>query len=263
VTAGQAAAADPAQAGPDAPQWLRDLAAALATTPVPSRLQPPDEGGRKSAILVLFGQHSEAAGSADGAAGAADDGARTDGVAAAELDLLLIQRRAGLRRHGGQPAFPGGAIEPTDTSPVQAALREAAEEVGLDPAGVEVVAAGPDLFIAHSGFQVTPVLGWWRRPVPVRVTDPAEVAGASRVRIAELADPANRLSVRHPSGFTGPAFRASGMLVWGFTAALLDELLRLGGWERPWDSGNVQDLPPDMLAAAVPDEITNRAGHEA
>jgi 8-oxo-dGTP pyrophosphatase MutT (NUDIX family) len=253
VTAGQAAAAGPAQAGPHTPQWLRDLAAALASTPVPARLRPPDEGGRKSAILVLFGQDSQVADSA------AADGA---GVAG-DLDLLLIQRRAGLRRHGGQPAFPGGAIEPADTSPVQAALREAAEEVGLDPAGVEVVAAGPDLFIAHSGFQVTPVLGWWRQPVPVRVTDPAEVAGATRVRIAELADPANRLSVRHPSGFTGPAFRASGMLVWGFTAALLDELLRLGGWERPWDSGNVQDLPPDMLAAAVPDEITNRAGHEA
>ncbi|HEY1915928.1 MAG TPA: CoA pyrophosphatase [Streptosporangiaceae bacterium] len=253
MTAGQAAAAGPAQAGPHTPQWLRDLAAALASTPVPARLRPPDEGGRKSAILVLFGQDSQVADSA------AADGA---GVAG-DLDLLLIQRRAGLRRHGGQPAFPGGAIEPADTSPVQAALREAAEEVGLDPAGVEVVAAGPDLFIAHSGFQVTPVLGWWRQPVPVRVTDPAEVAGATRVRIAELADPANRLSVRHPSGFTGPAFRASGMLVWGFTAALLDELLRLGGWERPWDSGNVQDLPPDMLAAAVPDEITNRAGHEA
>jgi 8-oxo-dGTP pyrophosphatase MutT (NUDIX family) len=258
VTAGHAAAAGSAQAGPDTPQWLRDLSAALASAPVPSRLQPPDGGGRKSAILVLFGQHSGGA-AGDGAAG---EDRVAAGDTAADLDLLLIQRRAGLRRHGGQPAFPGGAIEPTDTSPVQAALREAAEEVGLDPAGVEVVAAAPDLFIEHSGFQVTPVLGWWRRPVPVRVTDPAEVAGAARVRIAELADPANRLSVRHPSGYTGPAFRASGMLVWGFTAAVIDALLRLGGWERPWDTGNVQDLPPDMLAAAVPDEIANRARHE-
>ena len=166
-------------------------------------------------------------------------------------DLLLIQRSPGLRRHGGQPAFPGGAIEPTDASPVDAALREAAEEVGLDPSGVDVIGVGPDLFISRSGFRVVPVLGWWRRPVAVRAADPAEVAAVARVRISELTDRANRLSIRHPSGFTGPAFKVRGMLVWGFTAGLISTLLALGGWDQPWDASRVEDLPPEALGPSV------------
>jgi hypothetical protein len=59
--------------------------------------------------------------------------------------------------------------------------------------------------------------------------------------------------VRLPSGRTGPAFRLPGMLVWGFTAALVDRLLALGGWEVPWDRGREEDLPPDVLAVAIRD----------
>ena len=227
-----------------APPWLAELAAALAAMPVPPLLRPPAGTGRPSAILVLFGSAGPGAGGSD-------------------PDLLLIQRRPGLRRHGGQPAFPGGAIEPGDAGPVQAALREAAEEVGLDPSGVEVIGTAPELFISRSGFRVIPVLGWWRRPVPVGPADPAEVAAAARVRVRDLADRANRLTVRHPSGAAGPAFRAGGMLVWGFTAALIDVLLSLGGWERPWDASRVEDLPAEMLAAAVPDEVARRSAHGA
>ena len=204
---------------------------------VPALLAPPATGGRPSAVLVLFG---------DGPNGP---------------DLLFIQRSDGLRLHAGQPAFPGGAIEPGDAGPVEAALREAAEEVGLDPSGVDVIAAAPELFISRSGFRVIPVLGWWRRPVAVGPADPAEVAAAVRVRVRDLADPANRLTVRHPSGAAGPAFRVGGMLVWGFTAALIDVLLTLGGWERPWDAGRVEDLPAEMLAAAVPDGAGKRSAH--
>jgi 8-oxo-dGTP pyrophosphatase MutT (NUDIX family) len=224
------------------PGWLRELAAAVAVMPVPPVLRPPDGQGRASAVLVLFGY-------------TAGSGGRPD------PDLLLIQRRAGLRRHAGQPAFPGGAIEPGDQSPVHAALREAAEEVGVDPSGVDVIATAPELYIERSGFRVIAVLGWWRRPVPVGPADPAEVASVARVRVSELADPANRLTIRHPSGFSGPAFRAGGMLVWGFTAGLLDMILRLGGWEIPWDRGRIEDLPPE---AAVPaGGEAERASHEA
>jgi 8-oxo-dGTP pyrophosphatase MutT (NUDIX family) len=218
-----------------APSWLPELAAALAEVPVPSQLRPPEGRGRRSAVLVLFGH------GAPGSAGGADD-----------PDLLLIQRRAGLRRHGGQPAFPGGAIDPADAGPVEAALREAAEEVGLDPSGVDVIGTAPELYIDRSGFRVVPVLGWWRRPVSVGPADTGEVAAVARVQVREFADPANRLVVRHPSGFSGPAFRVRGMLVWGFTAALVSMLLTLGGWEVPWDTGQVEELPPEVLAAAVP-----------
>ena len=209
------------------PPWLTSLASAAAGMPVPPPMRPPPAGGRPSAVLILFG---------DGPSGP---------------DVLLVQRSPWLRRHAGQPAFPGGAIDESDGGPVGAALREAAEEAGVDPSGVQVLAVLPDLFIARSGFLVTPVLAWWHRPVPVLPADPAEITAVARVRLSDLADPANRLTVRYPTGLAGPAFRVDGMLVWGFTAMIVDRLLAIGGWERPWDSGLVEDLPADMLRAAA------------
>jgi 8-oxo-dGTP pyrophosphatase MutT (NUDIX family) len=202
------------------PDWLRPLAdAAGRVRPEDlSRFLPPAEGGRQSAVLILLG-------------------AGPDGP-----DLLLIERAAEMRSHAGQPAFPGGSIDPDDDGPVAAALREAAEETGLDPAGVEIIGSLPALFLPPSGFVVTPVLGWWRDPSPVSVVDPAEVAAVHRVPVRELVDPANRLRVAHPSGYIGAAFRVRGMLVWGFTGGLVDRLLRLAGWERPWDPERVEQV---------------------
>jgi 8-oxo-dGTP pyrophosphatase MutT (NUDIX family) len=195
---------------------------------VPPPLRPPASGtARPSAVLMLFGE--------------TEDGP----------DLLIVQRSPWLRRHAGQPAFPGGAVEAADDGPVRAALREAAEEAGVDPAGVEVLAVLPELYISRSGFSVIPVLAWWHTPVPVVIAADGEVTAAIRVRLADLADPAHRLRVRHPSGSAGPAFRVHGMLIWGFTAFLVDMLLALGGWERPWDTGNEEDLPPDVLEASA------------
>ena len=211
-----------------APDWLTGLASRARELAVPPRMQAPPRGGRPSAVLLLFGE--------------------TDG----EPDLLIVQRSPHLRRHAGQPAFPGGAMEPADGGPVGAALREAAEEAGVEPAGVEVLAVLPELFIARSGFRVTPVLAWWREPSPLVAASDGEFVSAVRARLADLSDPANRLTVRLPNGMSaGPAFRLHGMLVWGFTAALVDQLIALGGWERPWDAGREEDLPPDVLSAAA------------
>ena len=225
MTGSGPSAAGRAEAG--VPRWLTDLAQAAAGMVVPQPMRPPPGGGRPSAVLILFG---------DGPGGP---------------DLLLVQRSPFLRRHAGQPAFPGGAIDESDGGPVPAALREAAEEAGVDPAGVQVLAVLPELFIPRSGFSVTPVLAWWRDPVPVAPGDLAEITAVARVRIADLADPANRLTARYPSGLAGPAFRVGGMLVWGFTAMIVDRLLTLGGWERPWDAGAAEDLPPEVLRAAA------------
>jgi 8-oxo-dGTP pyrophosphatase MutT (NUDIX family) len=203
-------------AGP-VPAWLRELAASADQMDVPPPMLPPARGGRPSAVLVLF---------ADG----------PDGP-----DLLFIQRSEGLRLHAGQPAFPGGAID-GDEGPVAAALREAAEEVGLDPGGVDVLGTLPEVFIERTGFRVVPVLAWWRQPCAVAPVDPREVAAVERIGLAELADPAARLMARMPSGRTAPAFRVRGMLIWGFTAAVVDRLLALSGWERPWDAAMVTDL---------------------
>jgi 8-oxo-dGTP pyrophosphatase MutT (NUDIX family) len=158
-------------------------------------------------------------------------------------DVLLLERAHTLRNHAGQPAFPGGAADPGDDGPVGTALREASEEVGLDPSTVEVVTVMPALWLPPSNFVVTPVLGWWRDPHPVAVGDPAEVARVERVPIAELADPANRLRVRHPSGHIGPAFAVHDMLVWGFTAGLISAILDLAGWTRPWNRAHLIEMP--------------------
>jgi 8-oxo-dGTP pyrophosphatase MutT (NUDIX family) len=200
------------------PDWLRKLADAAGQMEVNPLIQPPASGGRASAVLVLFG-------------GEPDD-----------PDLLFIQRSADLRLHAGQPAFPGGAIDATDGGPVAAALREAAEEVGVDPDGVDVVGTLPELFIPRTGFRVVPVLAWWRQPCPVAPVDLAEVAAVERVSVSELADPATRVMVKGPGGFLSPAFRVKGMLIWGFTAVLVDRLLALAGWDRPWDTAKVIDL---------------------
>ena len=220
------------------PRWLWPLidAAAEVTPDQLSRFLPPDEGGRESAILILFGPGE-------------DSGERPllDGAVG---DVLLIERAHDMRSHPRQVAFPGGAVDPGDDGPVAAALREAMEETGLDPAGVDVVTTLPAVYLPPSGFVVTPVLAWWREPSPVSVVDPREVASVHRVPLRALLDPANRLQVTHPSGYVGAAFRVSGLLVWGFTAGLLDRLLQLAGWEEPWDRDRFEELPPEMTGAA-------------
>src|SRR5688500_12558529 len=80
-------------------------------------------------------------------------------------------------------------------------------------------------------------------PRDVTVGDPREVARVARVPLADLADPANRFRTRHPSGYIGPAFEVAGMVVWGFTAALLAAILEAAGLARPWDNDGVRSLP--------------------
>lgn len=130
-------------------------------------------------------------------------------------------------------------------------MRDVEEEVGLDPASVHVVAELPAIYLPPSGFVVTPVLAWWSDPHPVTAVDAAEVARVAVVPIAELAEPANRFVVVHPSGWRGPGFTAGGLFIWGFTAGLLDRLLALGGWTQPWDEALSRPLP-DLSSSVAP-----------
>jgi 8-oxo-dGTP pyrophosphatase MutT (NUDIX family) len=208
------------------PGWVRKMVDAVGDVRVDqlSRHSSPEPGaGRASAVLALFGE-------------SVVDGRRIP-------DVLLIERASGLRSHAGTPAFPGGVIDPDDNSAVAAALREAQEETGLDPAGVDVLATLPELWLPAGGYVVTPVVAWWRAPSPVAVMDAAEVASVHRVPLADLTEPANRLRVYHPSGYVGPAFRIGDLLVWGFTAGILSGLLDVGGLSRPWDTSRLEPLP--------------------
>ncbi|MFG3168400.1 NUDIX hydrolase [Streptomyces sp. NPDC048200] len=212
------------------PDWLDPVAHAAETVePLQlSRFLPPTNGtGRQSAVLILFGE-----------------GARGP-------ELLLMERAGTLRSHAGQPSFPGGALDPEDgdpagEGPLRAALREAEEETGLDPSGVQLFGVLPKLYIPVSHFVVTPVLGWWRRPTPVGVVDPGETARVFTVPVADLTDPANRATTVHPSGHRGPAFLVESALVWGFTAGVIDKILHYAGWERPWD--REKQVPLDWRA---------------
>nr|WP_228479564.1 CoA pyrophosphatase [Microbacterium atlanticum] len=193
---------------------------------------PPEPDARPAAVLMLFGVLDSFP---------SDRDAESCAVSR-DLDVLLLSRAVTLRAHPGQVAFPGGRIDPDDAGPVAAALREAREETGLDPAGVDVLGELTEVPLAFSRHLVTPVLGWWRHPSPVRVMDEAESADVFRAPVADLLDPANRgVTVIRRDGqeWRGPGFLVGdgpgGHLVWGFTGMLLDGLFDRLGWAEAWD----------------------------
>jgi 8-oxo-dGTP pyrophosphatase MutT (NUDIX family) len=162
-----------------------------------------------------------------------------------DLELVLVQRPDHLRQHAGQVGLPGGAVEPGDADGVAAALREAQEEVGLDPAGVRVLGSLDRTYLPVSDFDVLPVVGIWDGLAPL-VPSPDEVAGILRPTLRQLADPANHgslpfsaimgeeaLRVRNVPDLPGPVFWVDGTLVWGFTAGLLVGFLEAVGLPAP------------------------------
>lgn len=215
------------------PEYLHKLLASAGDLPLRHRMPKATSTARRSAVLILFGE-----------------GPRGP-------DVLLIEKSAHLRSHAGQPAFPGGQADPGDDYPIGTALREAEEEAGVDPDGVRVLATLQELFLGPSDNLVVPVVAWWDDPRDVSTGDPAEVARVARVPLAELTDPANRFRVSHPSGYIGPAFAVADMLVWGFTAGVLDAILDAAGLARPWDVRDVRPLP---TSAVRPYRLPGSAG---
>ena len=140
--------------------------------------------------------------------------------------------RSGRRSSATTPArsaFPGGAREDGDAGPPETAIREAAEETGVDPAGIEALLLLPRVHIPPSQFDVTGVLAHWRTPSPVSAIDPGESRRVMRVPFTALADPENRIMLKNTLRLARPRIRLDGVVVWGYTGEILATLLRLRG----------------------------------
>ncbi|MHA6668408.1 NUDIX hydrolase [Homoserinimonas sp. A447] len=189
-------------------------------------------GARQAAVLVLFGVLDSVP-------------AASPGRVPADLDVLLQRRAATMGHHPGQISFPGGGVEPSDVDATATALRETVEETGLDPTGVEVLGTLPVLGIPVSNNLVTPVLAWWERVSEVAAVDHREAVEVFRMPVADLLAPANRVTlVLHNDRevFNSPAFQVGDILVWGFTALVLDRMFTALEWTVPWDDHRTIEL---------------------
>ncbi len=206
------------------PRWVDTLEARLAEElpgldsqrkmapvgRVPSSYEAEPEGARKAAVLLAV---------------------------TGDARLVMIRRARDGGAHSGQMAFPGGAVESVDQSLEAAALREAHEEVGLDPSEVRLLGSLTPLYIPISNYTIYPVVGYITR-LPHFVCQPGEVDGVVVVSITELASSRGHLSPDAPGSAAGaPCYRTAACEIWGATAMIVEEFLSVlgdvGVWERP------------------------------
>lgn len=200
------------------------LREALAGHPIPARadMDRTPRGERAAAVLMLLSD---------------------------ELDprMSFVTRAETLRRHAGQIALPGGAVDPGDPDRRSTALREAREEIGVPPEEVTVLGELPPLWVPASRYDVTTVLATWPGRRDLAPVDPAETAAVHAIPVSTLASPNSRVLGRQPNGFTGPAFVVGESFIWGLTGYLVDWVLTLAGWAQPWDRRRLVDVPERFL----------------
>ncbi len=148
-----------------------------------------------------------------------------------DLHLVFIRRSDSVESHRGQVAFPGGRVDPTDTTLLHTALREAHEEVGIEPHLVDVLGGFPTMSTVSSGMRVAPFVGLLKRPVDYRIQE-VEVAQVFEVPLRALADPRYRGQYewrrdkdRPSSNF--PAIFYAGQTIRGLTLRITENLLDL------------------------------------
>lgn len=209
--------------------WHR-LAGKLAELPTPVH------EGRHAAVLVLL---AEVGGDLEGQVGG--DG---EGQVGGDLEVVLTRRRDDLANHPGQISFPGGRVDPGETLE-EAAVREAVEEVSLDPSTVEIVGRLPAFYIPPSRFWLSAVVAHWHAPHPL-IPSEHEVAEVVRARLSQLRDPKRWRRVNLSSRGSSWAWQLDDdHLLWGATAIVTAVLLGL--IEPEWSAGaQLADIPDEQ-----------------
>jgi len=147
-----------------------------------------------------------------------------------EPTILFIRRSSTLRAHSGEIAFPGGGVDQTDSSPIMAALREAQEEIGLDPARVEVLGVLQPVFTVVSNYLVIPVVAFLPRGLGTLQLQESEVTEIILAPLHDLTNP----DIFHTEEWmrmgrtrTVYFYDYGSYRIWGVTARILNELLEM------------------------------------
>ena len=147
-----------------------------------------------------------------------------------EIALVFIRRALTLRNHSGEIAFPGGRTDPTDLSPVMTALREAQEEIGLEPAHVQILGVSAPVFTVVSNYVITPVVAFLPHGLGQLQLQTSEVAEVILIPLRELANPAiAHTELWQRGGVMRKVFfyDYGPYRIWGATGRMLDALLAL------------------------------------
>lgn len=187
------------------PDWLDTIRTRVARSPVGQCDPSRNDDLRPAAVLVLLID--------------SDDGP----------DILLTERAAALANYPGILVFPGGSAETGDDGPAATALREAAEETGIDPTRVHIIGSLPPFALPATRFLVTPVVGWCTRGPLTDALRPKEVAVAVRVPLDEFANLSGRVQSSPEAGTSAARFVVDGTAVGPMTSVVIDVLLDTGG----------------------------------
>ncbi|MEI7498850.1 MAG: CoA pyrophosphatase [Bacteroidota bacterium] len=146
------------------------------------------------------------------------------------IGLALIQRPEYQGIHGGQISLPGGKYEESDESLIFTALREAKEEIGIDPTQIQIIGQLTELYIPPSHFLVTPVVGY-QASKPTFTADPKEVARIIEIRLTDLMDEKRyqmkKMKLKLGFSLKVPTYNIDDNTIWGATAMILSELLEV------------------------------------